>query len=55
MVRSAFADIFGAPGTPGFYVGAQHDPEKNEIYFIFFIFFYFNSKGSYQIASIFDM
>ena len=28
---------FGAPGTPGFYVGAQHDPEKNEIYFIFFI------------------
>ena len=46
---------FGAPGTPGFYVGAQHDPEKNEIYFIFFIFFYFNSKGSYQIASIFDM
>ena len=43
---------FGAPGTPGFYVGAQHDPEKNEI---FFFFFYFNSKGSYQIASIFDM
>ena len=28
---------FGAPGTPGFYVGAQHDPEKNEIYFNFFI------------------
>ena len=20
---------FGAPGTPGFYVRAQHDPEKN--------------------------
>ena len=42
---------FGAPGTPGFYVGAQHDPE----FFIFFYFFYFNSRGSYQIASIFDM
>ena len=25
---------FGAPGTPGFYVGAQHDPEKNEFFFI---------------------
>ena len=37
---------------PGFYVGAQHDPEKNEINFIFL---YFNSKGSYQIVSIFDM
>ena len=29
---------FWCPGTPGFYVRAQHDPEKNEIYFIFFIF-----------------
>ena len=28
---------FLAPGTPGFYVGAQHDSEKNETYFIFFI------------------
>ena len=46
---------FGAPSTPGFYVRAQHDPEKNEIYFIYFHIFYFNSKGSYQIASIFDM
>ena len=43
---------FGAPGTPGFYVGAQHDPEKNDF---FKFFFNFNSKGSYQIASIFDM
>ena len=25
----------GAPGTPGFYVRAQHDPEKNSIYLIF--------------------
>ena len=32
---------FGAPGTPGFYVGAQHDPEKNEIYFIYFSYFLF--------------
>ena len=47
---------FGAPGTPGFYVRAQHDPEKNLIkLFYFFHIFYFNSKGSYQIASIFDM
>ena len=45
---------FGAPGTPGFHAGAQHDPEKNDLFF-FFHFFYFNSKGSYQIASIFDM
>ena len=34
----------GAPGTPGFYVRAQHDPEKNEIYFIFFIFFILSQK-----------
>ena len=32
------------PSTPGFYVRAQQDPDKNE-----------NSKGSYQIASTFDM
>ena len=31
---------FGAPATPGIYVRAQHDPEKNEIYFIFFIFLF---------------
>ena len=46
---------FGAPGTLGFYVGAQHDPKKKEIYLFFNFFFNFNSKGSYQIASIFDM
>ena len=28
---------FGAPATPGFYVRAQHDPEKNDFFFIFFI------------------
>ena len=43
---------FGAPGTSGFYVRAQHDPKKKKI---FFHIFYFNSKGSYQIASMFDM
>ena len=41
-------------GTPGFYLRAQHDPEKKNLIFFFF-YFYFNSKGSYQIASIFDM
>ena len=39
---------FSAPDTPGFYVRAQHDPEKNKILF-------WNSKGLYHIASIFDM
>ena len=29
VMRSEFADIFGAPGTPGFYARAQHDPKKN--------------------------
>ena len=33
---------FGAPDTPGFYVRAQHHPQKY-------------SKGFYHIASIFDM
>ena len=33
---------FGAPDTPGFYVGAQRDPEKN-IYFIYFLFFWWPS------------
>ena len=28
---------FGAPDTPGFYVRAQHDPEKEKKRFIFFI------------------
>ena len=32
----------GAPGTPGFYVRAQHDPEKNYIKLIlFFSYFLF--------------
>ena len=36
---------FGAPGTPGFYVGAQHDPENFFlINFIFFIFFILTQK-----------
>ena len=43
-MRSAFADILVPLGTPGFYVSAQHDPEKNEIYFIFFIFFILTQK-----------
>ena len=37
----------GAPGTPGFYVRAQHDPEKKKFILNFFHIFYFNSKGSY--------
>ena len=35
---------FGAPGTPGFYVRAQHDPEKNEIYLFFSFFFILTQK-----------
>ena len=36
---------FGAPGTPGFYVRARHDPEKIKLNsFYFFHIFYFNSK-----------
>ena len=38
---------FGSPGTPGFYVWAQHDPEKNKK-ILFFILFY-KSKGFYHI------
>ena len=44
---------FGSPGTPGFYVRAQHNPEnmkKNCLHI-----FNFNSKDSYQIASIIKM
>ena len=43
---------FGAPDTPGFYVRAQHDPEKKD--FLFY-FLFKNSKGFYHIASIFAM
>ena len=42
---------FGGPGTPGFYVGAQHDPEKNILFL--------KSKGFYHIMILllykFDM
>ena len=44
---------FGAPDTPGFYVRAQHDPEQNKK--SFYLFLFWNSKGFYHIASIFDM
>ena len=39
--------IFWCPGTPGFYVRVQYDPEKNTF---FLSYFYLNSNGSYQIA-----
>ena len=39
---------FGAPDTSGFYVRAQHDPEKKKIILKLKRFFY-------HIASIFDM
>ena len=42
---------FGAPGTPGFQVRAQHDPEKVKKKFIHI--FYLAQKV--QIVSIFDM
>ena len=44
---------FGAPDTPGFYVWAQHDPEKNKKYFYFKNQKFFLSY--HDIASIFDM
>ena len=41
---------FGGPGTPGFYVMAQHDPD---------IYFYFKNQkfflAYHDIASLFDM
>ena len=37
VMRSAFADILVLPVPPGFDVRAQHDPEKNNLFFIFFI------------------
>ena len=55
VVRSAFADIPVTLVPLDFYVTAQHDPEKRKKIFYFFHIFYFNSKGSYQIASILDM
>ena len=41
---------FGSPGTHGFYMRAQHDPDKNKKIFSFCILFW-NSKGFYHIAS----
>ena len=51
-MRAAFGDIL-VPGTPGFYVRAQHDPEKNKN--IFFILKLKRFLSYHDIASIFDM
>ena len=48
-MRSAFADI-SMPLVPRDFM--THDPQKKKI---FFHILYFNSEGSYQIASIFDI
>ena len=55
-MRSAFADIL-VPLVPlDFMYGPNMTPKKIKLNsFYFFHIFYFNSKGSYQIASIFDM
>ena len=53
-VSTVMRSAFGAPGAPGFYVRAQHYPKKC-ILFIFGFICYFNWKGSYQIASIFNI
>ena len=50
VTRSAFADIL----VPWILCKGPTWPRK-KMKFIFFHIFYFNSKGSYQIASIFDM
>ena len=45
----------GAPGTPTFYVRAQHDPEKNKLILNFFILKLKRFLSYHDIASIFDM
>ena len=56
VMRSAFADIL-VPLVPlDFMQGLNMTPKKIKLnYFYFFHILYFNSKGSYQIGSIFDM
>ena len=53
-MRSTFADILVSPGTHEFYVTARRTPKKYKKK-VFFHILYFNSKGYYQIASLFDM
>ena len=43
---------FGAPDTPGFYVRAQHDPEKNKKYFCY-LFFYFKIQKVFIILLLY--
>ena len=45
---------FNGPDNPGFYVRAQHDPEKNYFY-LFFILKIKKFLSYHDIASIFDM
>ena len=46
---------FSAPDTPGFYVRAQHDPEKNKNNNLFFILKLKRFLSYHDIPSIFDM
>ena len=53
VMGSTFADILVSPGTHEFYVTARRTPKKYKKKK--FHIFYFDSKGYYQIASLFDM
>ena len=53
-MRSVFADISVTLVPLDFMYGPNMTPKKLNLFY-FFDIFYFNSKGSYQIASIFDM
>ena len=54
VMRSAFADTL-VPLVPWILCKAQHDPKFFFLINFNFFNFYFNLKGFYQIASIFDM
>ena len=41
---------FGAPGTPGFYVRAQHDPKIIKKFILFLFIFYFKTQKVFIIS-----
>ena len=55
VMRSAFADILVSPVPMDFMYRPAGPPKIKTEKCGFFHIFYFNSKGYYQIASLFDM
>ena len=55
VMRSAFADILVSPVPMDFLYRPAGAPKNTTKNVWFFHIFYFNSKGYYQIASLFDM